>query len=199
MPVLLGPDGPSLGGFVCPATVLSGERWKLGQLRPGDTVRFAPVTVEGTPRADIVDGGVLARDGDITYRRSGDDNLLVEFGPMQLDLALRMRVHALMEAVAAQGPEGITDLTPGIRSLQIQTDPTRLPQHELLTAVREITATLPPTDQLVVPSRTVHLPSPGTTRRPARPSPATWRASATTHPGARGTSSSSAGSTAWTR
>jgi len=158
MPVLLGPDGPSLGGFVCPATVLSGERWKLGQLRPGDTVRFAPVAVDGSPRVDIVDGGVLARDGDITYRRSGDDNLLVEFGPMQLDLALRMRVHALMEAVAEEGPEGITDLTPGIRSLQIRTDPSRLPLPQLLAGVREITATLPPTDELVVPSRTVHLP-----------------------------------------
>ncbi|WP_329341115.1 5-oxoprolinase/urea amidolyase family protein [Streptomyces sp. NBC_00663] len=158
MPVLLGPDGPSLGGFVCPATVLSTERWKLGQLRPGDTVRFVPVNVDGSARPEIVDGGILARDGDVTYRRSGDDNLLVEFGPMQLDLALRMRVHALMEAVASEGPEGITDLTPGIRSLQIQTDPTRLPQHQLLTAVREITAGLPPTDELVVPSRTVHLP-----------------------------------------
>ncbi|NUO40729.1 MAG: 5-oxoprolinase/urea amidolyase family protein, partial [Streptomyces sp.] len=158
MPVLLGPDGPSLGGFVCPATILSTERWKLGQLRPGDTVRFTPVTVDGSPRPEIVDGGILARDGDVTYRRSGDDNLLVEFGPMQLDLALRMRVHALMEAVAADGPEGITDLTPGIRSLQIQTDPTRLSQTQLLAAVREITAGLPPTDELVVPSRTVHLP-----------------------------------------
>ncbi|MET7734196.1 5-oxoprolinase/urea amidolyase family protein [Streptomyces sp. NPDC005402] len=158
MPVLLGPDGPSLGGFVCPATVISTERWKLGQLRPGDTVRFVPVNTDGSARPAIVDGGILARDGDVTYRRSGDDNLLVEFGPMQLDLALRMRVHALMEAVAEQGPDGITDLTPGIRSLQIRTDPNRLPQHELLTAVREITASLPPSDQLVVPSRTVHLP-----------------------------------------
>ncbi|MBZ9639485.1 5-oxoprolinase/urea amidolyase family protein, partial [Streptomyces sp. PSKA30] len=132
MPVLLGPDGPSLGGFVCPATVHSTERWKLGQLRPGDTVRFTPVTVGGSPRPEIVDGGVLARDGDVTYRRSGDDNLLVEFGPMQLDLALRMRVHALMDAVAEADPAGVTDLTPGIRSLQIQADPNRLPQPELL-------------------------------------------------------------------
>ncbi|MET9732340.1 5-oxoprolinase/urea amidolyase family protein [Streptomyces sp. NPDC006458] len=158
MPVLLGPDGPSLGGFVCPATVLSGERWKLGQLRPGDTVRFMPVRADGTPRPEIADGGVLARDGDITYRRSGDDNLLVEFGPMQLDLALRMRVHALMEAVEAAGIDGVGDLTPGIRSLQIQTDPRRLPQDRLLAAVRRIAADLPPTDALVVPSRTVHLP-----------------------------------------
>ncbi|MEV7389873.1 5-oxoprolinase/urea amidolyase family protein [Streptomyces sp. NPDC091215] len=158
MPVLLGPDGPSLGGFVCPATVLSGERWKLGQLRPGDTVRFTPVDVTGAPRPEILDGGVLARDGDVTYRRSGDDNLLVEFGPMQLDLALRMRVHALMEAVTAANLPGVTDLTPGIRSLQIRTDPAALPQSELLTAVREIVTALPPTDELVVPSRTVHLP-----------------------------------------
>ena len=42
-PIILGPDGPSLGGFVCPAVVASGELWKLGQLRPGDTVRFVPV------------------------------------------------------------------------------------------------------------------------------------------------------------
>lgn len=158
MPVLLGPDGPSLGGFVCPATVVSTERWKLGQLRPGDTVRFAPLADNGTERPPIVDGGILARDGDVTYRRSGDDNLLVEFGPMQLDLALRMRVHALMEAVAAAGLDGVTDLTPGIRSLQIQTDPGRLPQRELLDAVRRTVRALPPTDRLVVPSRTVHLP-----------------------------------------
>ncbi|MFF4016818.1 5-oxoprolinase/urea amidolyase family protein [Streptomyces sp. NPDC001843] len=158
MPVLLGPDGPSLGGFVCPATVLSSERWKLGQLRPGDTVRFRPVDVDGAPRAGIVDGGVLARDGDVTFRRSGDDNLLVEFGPMQLDLALRMRVHALMEAVAEAGLAGVTDLTPGIRSLQIRTDPARLPLSDLLAAVRRMASSLPPTDELTVPSRTVHLP-----------------------------------------
>jgi urea carboxylase len=158
MPVLLGPDGPSLGGFVCPATVVSTERWKLGQFRPGDTVRFAPLADDGSARPAIVDGGVLARDGDVTYRRSGDDNLLVEFGPMQLDLALRMRVHALMEAVTEADLDGVTDLTPGIRSLQIQADPRRLPQRELLDTVRRTVRSLPPSDQLVVPSRTVHLP-----------------------------------------
>jgi urea carboxylase len=42
MPVILGPDGPSLGGFVCPAVVAAAERWKLGQLAPGDEVRLVP-------------------------------------------------------------------------------------------------------------------------------------------------------------
>ncbi|MEV6210579.1 urea carboxylase [Kitasatospora sp. NPDC051914] len=177
MPVLLGPDGPSLGGFVCPATVASGQRWKLGQLRPGDRVRFVPVTTEDaaalrrTPaaapqasRPAIVDGGILHRTPagrdrpSVTYRRSGDDNLLVEYGPMQLDLALRMRVHALAEQLATRRPEGVVDLTPGIRSLQVHVDPDVLPLPELLALVREIERALPATDRLVVPSRTVHLP-----------------------------------------
>jgi urea carboxylase len=46
MPVILGPDGPSLGGFVCPATIVEAELWKLGQLRPGDTVRFHRLSLE---------------------------------------------------------------------------------------------------------------------------------------------------------
>ncbi|MGW3241248.1 urea carboxylase [Streptomyces sp. NPDC001070] len=177
MPVLLGPDGPSLGGFVCPATVVTGQRWKLGQLRPGDTVRFVPVTEDAAaalrrspavaPRASrpaLGDGGVLGRlpeDGgrpSVTYRRSGDDNLLIEYGPMQLDLALRMRVHALAEQLAAAGPPGVVDLTPGIRSLQVHVDPDVLSTAKLLDCVREAEGQLPPTDRLVVPSRTVHLP-----------------------------------------
>ncbi|NJP36045.1 urea carboxylase [Alkalicoccus luteus] len=46
MPILLGPDGPSLGGFVCPVTTASAEFWKLGQLAPGDKVRFQLMTLE---------------------------------------------------------------------------------------------------------------------------------------------------------
>lgn len=46
MPVILGPDGPSLGGFVCPATIIQCELWKMGQLKPGDSVRFHCVTRE---------------------------------------------------------------------------------------------------------------------------------------------------------
>ena len=45
MPVILGPDGPSLGGFVCPVTVVEGERWKIGQLKPGDRVRFRAISL----------------------------------------------------------------------------------------------------------------------------------------------------------
>ncbi len=52
MPVILGPDGPSLGGFVCPATVIQAELWKMGQLRAGDKVRFIQVTQEMAERLE---------------------------------------------------------------------------------------------------------------------------------------------------
>jgi len=46
MPVILGPDGPSLGGFVCAATVIQADLWKIGQLGAGDKVRFVPVSID---------------------------------------------------------------------------------------------------------------------------------------------------------
>jgi urea carboxylase len=178
VPILLGPDGPSLGGFVCPATVVTAERWKLGQLRPGDTVRFVPVTdaearaLRAAPArplparaATLDDHGVLGRRASpgaaapaVTYRRSGDDNLLIEYGPMTLDLGLRMRVHALAERIEAEGLRGVVDLTPGIRSLQVHVDPDVLPVQHVLDLAREVEDHLPATRDLVVPSRTVHLP-----------------------------------------
>ncbi len=43
-PIILMVDGPSLGGFVNPFTVLSTSLWKLGQAKPGDHVHFKVVT-----------------------------------------------------------------------------------------------------------------------------------------------------------
>ena len=46
LPVILGPDGPTAGGFVVAATVAHAAMWKVGQLRPvGDRIRFRDVTV----------------------------------------------------------------------------------------------------------------------------------------------------------
>jgi 5-oxoprolinase (ATP-hydrolysing) subunit C len=45
--VILGPDGPTSGGFVVVATVVHGAIWKLGQIRPGsDTIRLKAVTLD---------------------------------------------------------------------------------------------------------------------------------------------------------
>ncbi|WP_437893132.1 5-oxoprolinase/urea amidolyase family protein [Sorangium sp. So ce124] len=64
MPVLLGPDGPSLGGFVCPLTVAAAERWKLGQLSAGDKVRFRSIVpAEADALAQRCDALVALRGG----------------------------------------------------------------------------------------------------------------------------------------
>ncbi len=187
MPVILGPDGPSLGGFVCPAVIVSADLWKIGQLKPGDKVTFIrvsadeaaamreqlehvftpqvaapaftiPVTAQGEQQPAIVNAGKLADGTEVVYRRAGDDYLLVEFGALVLDMELRFRVHALMLAVEQARLPGVIDLTPGIRSLQLHYDHRRLPARELIARLDKLIADLPPVDAMVVPSRTVHLP-----------------------------------------
>ncbi|MCA1805162.1 MAG: urea carboxylase, partial [Xanthomonadaceae bacterium] len=139
MPVILGPDGPSLGGFVCPVTLIQAELWKLGQFSPGDTVRFhctdvasanalekaqdAQIAALAPLPAPQVASRVPGRDtspvlherpaGDdhvgLCYRQAGDRYLLIEYGPLVLDLNLRFRVHALMEWIEQQAIEGIIE------------------------------------------------------------------------------------------
>jgi urea carboxylase len=186
-PVVLGPDGPSLGGFTCPATVVTAERWKLGQLAPGDAVRFVPLTparaedlgrraatITSTLRAPRTEplltphreaaGGVLATepaDGDrpaLTIRRSGDAFLLVEYGDMALDLALRARVHALDGWLAEHAGDAVVDVTPGIRSLLIHYDPSLVDADDVIDLARKGDDELPPTAALSIDARTVHLP-----------------------------------------
>ena len=46
MPVILTQDGPSLGGFVCLVTIAKAELWKVGQVKPGDTIRFVLISFD---------------------------------------------------------------------------------------------------------------------------------------------------------
>jgi len=191
MPVILGPDGPSLGGFVCPAVVVHAELWKIGQLRPGDTVRFHRLTLaQASAREAALEASLASLDAPlpnapqddaaacatpvlferagqgsapcVAYRQAGDRYLLVEYGPLILDIELRLRVHALIASLTAMndgaGLNGIIDLTPGIRSLQIHFDPVQLPRSTLLATLQAAEDVLPPVDDMVVPSRVVHLP-----------------------------------------
>jgi urea carboxylase len=217
-PIILGPDGPSLGGFVCPVVMATSQRWKAGQLRPGDTVHFQLLTpaqasalrtqtertiaavarasadgatdtnpagdafAEGVPPlpampepADGItaesailydsDGGDGA-DERLVIRRSGEDAILAEYGPMTLDIARRFRVHMLMQALAdapdrttdPDAADAIVDLTPGVRSLQVHFDPARMTCEKAAQMVVATDAALPPLEDVTVPSRIVHLP-----------------------------------------
>ncbi|MDD1138549.1 urea carboxylase [Pseudomonas sp. TNT2022 ID233] len=187
MPVILGPDGPSLGGFVCPVTVIEADLWQLGQLKAGDKVQFEPVDLKTARDLALkwdTCGSWLASDGTrpdtaptssqalvspvvldlgqadtrLVARLSGDTHLLLEIGAPELDLVLRFRAHALMQALQAKALHGVIDLTPGIRSLQVHYQPEQLPLADLLGIVAgEWNAVCSATD-LQVPSRIVHLP-----------------------------------------
>ena len=161
MPVILGPDGPSLGGFVCPVTIVNDELWKIGQLRPGDTLRFRriPQTSVRTDNPSILlELPASANHAALCVRRSGQSNLLVEFGSAVLDLVLRFQVQALLEELQSRKIAGLLDLTPGIRSLQIHFDPARVPQRQVLDWVTAAVERLPSVDRMRLPSRIVHLP-----------------------------------------
>jgi len=172
-PVLIGPDGPSLGGFVSPAVVIRADLWKLGQLRPGDGVRLEAV---GATHAAALDERQERRleprtqpwktarpalqpaQGDVAVRACGDSALLAEFGENTLDLRLRLRVHALQARLEAEALPGVGQLTAGIRSLQVQFDPREVAGEDLRHQLATLTADLGAVDDLEIPGRVVHLP-----------------------------------------
>jgi urea carboxylase len=96
--------------------------------------------------------------GAMVYRASGDRYLLVETGPNELDLNLRFRIHAFEQELRRQALNGIVDITPGIRSLQIHYDSRLLPREELMAALDACAEALPNLDDITIPTRTVHLP-----------------------------------------
>ncbi|MCG4451700.1 urea carboxylase [Pseudomonas sp. MMS21-TM103] len=185
MPVILGPDGPSLGGFVCPVTIIEADLWQLGQLKAGDKVRFAPVDIAtarqlasarneeshtliarmqpASPRnASGLQSPIVLDIGEadkrLVARLSGDTHLLLEIGAPELDLVLRFRGHALMQALEAKQLDGVIDLTPGIRSLQVHYQPETLALSDLLGIVAGEWDAVCAAQDLKVPSRIVHLP-----------------------------------------
>jgi urea carboxylase len=186
MPVILGPDGPSLGGFVCPATVISADLWKLGQLRAGDKLRFVAVTIDDAVRAEqaqlasiqhlTVDAPAMTAlselpspivqrlsadeiGDEVVYRVAGDHFLLVEYGPQELDIRLRFRAHALMQHLQQNPVVGVREMTPGIRSLQLHYDSQTTSLADLLAVLVDAEKHLSTQlEQLNVPSRTVYLP-----------------------------------------
>ncbi|WP_343464976.1 urea carboxylase [Pantoea sp.] len=190
-PVILTHDGPSLGGFVCPVTIAKAELWKVGQVKPGDRIRFYPMSAEDAVAREKAQAHSIATlrpshapafplpslaataigsatllaalpasetTPAVAYRQAGDKYVLIEYGDNVLDLALRLRVHLLMQALHARAVPGIAELSPGVRSLQVRYDSQVLSQQQLMTLLLALEAELGDVSQLKVPSRTVWLP-----------------------------------------
>ncbi len=181
--ILLGPDGPSLGGFVCPVTTAIGERWKIGQLHPGDKVHFALISLEQAekirsaqeknitleyvrvpaPVTEELDASYAvisygeAGGTEYMIRLDGEENILIEFGKMELNIELRFRAHILMNKLK-ESELPIIDMTPGIRSLQVHFDAEKTNAREMAEKVEKINLELEALDDITVPSRIIKLP-----------------------------------------
>lgn len=190
MPIILGPDGPSLGGFVCPVTIPSGELWKIGQLAPGNKVRFCLISIEGAEKirkdqeqylenitfgrklrlpeldsTEILDCSYpilkkVSKDGEtsLCIRAAGDEYVLVEYGEMKIEMKLRIRVHALMELVKQNKDIPLIDATPGIRSLQIHIDSTRMSIRDLAEEVFKLDDKIGDLSSFKIKSRKIKMP-----------------------------------------
>ena len=191
MPIILSKDGPSLGGFVCPATIAKAEFWKVGQLRPGDTIRFvrirfaealelelaqdetirslAPAAPNRAPHLIIkkslhLEAAIVHQlppsdtTPGVVYRRAGDKFLLIEYGPLVLDFALRFRAHLLMEWICKNPIPGVIELSPGVRSLQVNYDSRQISLEQLVATLAAAEAALPAVESLEVPTRIVRMP-----------------------------------------
>jgi urea carboxylase len=186
MPIILGPDGPSLGGFVCPLVVIQADLWKVGQLAPGDSVGFEIVSdtqahaaeeamealfadpapspartaarVRSLPTPILASTAARGQRPEAVYRRQGDRHILVEYGPLMLDLTLRIRIHALMLELQQAALPGVIDITPGIRSLQVHFDSRVLTQDALLQALGDAENRIGDLTDFSIPSRVIHLP-----------------------------------------
>ena len=113
----------------------------------------------GTVSACVL--AALPAEGDrpeVAYRQAGDRYILLEYGPPVLDLRFRFRVHALMEALRADPVPGILELSPGVRSLQVNYDSRAIHQRALLDALIALEAKLPPVAAMKVRTRVVHMP-----------------------------------------
>ena len=198
-PVIIGKDGPSLGGFVCPVSIAKAELWKVGQLKADDKISFYPLSLAqanalerqqqriiqdfcldeiqeiqqiatdfteglGHDLVDLSNQGIIATRAATTvapmvvYRQAGDCYILLEYGENILDLALRLRVHRLMQMLEEQAVLGVEELSPGVRSLQIKYNGLILPQACLIETLFELEDRMGDLSQIQVPSRIIHLP-----------------------------------------
>lgn len=185
-PVILTCDGPSLGGFVCFAVVVEAEMWKVGQMKPGDLIHFAPMSfADAVNERKAMDSVIDNLAGEmpllnstlsdpetpilatfkpsssaplVTYRQAGDRYVLVEYGDNTMDLNKSYRVHKLIDMVHNHKTLGIVEMSQGVRSVLIEFSGLKIDQKTLVQTLIAYEAEVVFTNRWSVPSKIVHLP-----------------------------------------
>ena len=126
---------------------------------PLPSLHAAPLAVADASGAGAVLGRRAAEKHHpkAVWRQAGDNCILLEYGEDILDLALRLRVHLLMETIRSEKLP-VLELSPGVRSLQIRYHASRMSQAGLMCRLYEIEDALPSVDSLKLSTRAVHLP-----------------------------------------
>jgi allophanate hydrolase subunit 1 len=93
-----------------------------------------------------------------TYRYAGERFVLIEYGPMDLDLTLNFYVLAVDEALREHEIEGVIEAAPGFRSILVRYDPYRISAQDLLKELQRLHDSLPAQREMEIPSRRLRLP-----------------------------------------
>ena len=123
-PVVVGPDGPSLGGFVVPAVVIRADRWRLAQCRPGDRIWLVPVTPEQADEANADRVRLLGTAAPAEARRDWND---LDTGAWKTSSAtLYRRPAALLDLPATGERPALTARRAGDHHLLVEIGPAEL-------------------------------------------------------------------------
>ena len=181
--VILTADGPSLGGFVAFCVVTSSEMWKVGQLRPGDSVRLQRISAKQADQLDavtdaaiealrplpalddfvaadasmeVIAGDIDSAVGNITIRQAGNRAMLLEFGGQKaFDIQQSFRIHTFCQKLAHSPLDGIAEVTPGVCTVHILLSQVSKAQRVLDGLISLFASESISTS---IPSRILHLP-----------------------------------------
>jgi allophanate hydrolase subunit 1 len=93
-----------------------------------------------------------------TIRCAGDRHVLVEAGPAELDLTVRVWIHLLAQALRLDRLDGVAEIVEGVRSLLVAVDSARLGLDELAKHLVGMVDGLADPATVVLPAREVTLP-----------------------------------------
>ncbi|KAI0869091.1 urea carboxylase [Hypoxylon argillaceum] len=99
-PCIFTVDSPNLGGLICSSTVISADLWKLGQLKPGDTLALIPVSLEHAVRQIQRVEAHLSAIQEVVSSNTATPNVL----PRRIPRATVVPNGAILKVVLAHGP-----------------------------------------------------------------------------------------------
>jgi urea carboxylase len=187
IPIILTVDGPSLGGFVCPISIIESEIWKVGQVRPGDSIKFVEVDYNYAIQSlkyesSLFEGNFLANNLVVPYvepntinpifrklesggrtiyfRMSRDCYVLVDIHLETFTIENRFVLQHVVQELQSMNLDFISEIVPGVSSLLIKYGSLKISAYELADLVTEILNSEKGknVDDLVIKCRKVKLP-----------------------------------------